>query len=226
MKTLKNDISVVVVDKHRLFRQGIIQILSVEEDISVVGECGFGKDAITVVGQAKPDVVLLDSDRGGSQAVGMLRGLLLVSPGSKVVVVTVHDAPRLVGDLIAAGAHAYVLKNATREELLVTLRTVYRDSGHVVVSVPRETLRGMNEADHALLSRRETEVLELVAGGMRNSQIANELYISEGTVKRHLTNAYTKLGAESRIGAVKKAISLGIVSFNELLEAEEERMDW
>ncbi|WP_146060482.1 response regulator transcription factor [Amycolatopsis sp. CA-128772] len=213
--------SVVVIDRYRLFRQGIMQIISVEEDFRVVGECGFGKDGITLIGERQPDLVLLDSDRGGAQAVGMLRGVLLVSPGSKVVVVTAHDAPRLVADLIAAGAHAYLLKNATREELLVTLRTVYRDSGNVVVSVPRETLRGMHEPEHVLLSRREAEVLGLVAVGMRNSQIALELYISEGTVKRHLTNAYAKLGVESRISAVKKAITLGIVSLDEVFDAGE-----
>lgn len=216
MKALKDCMSVVVIDRYRLFRQGIMQIISVEEDFRVVGECGFGKDGITLIAERQPDLVLLDSDRGGAQAVGMLRGVLLVSPGSKVVVVTAHDAPRLVGDLIAAGAHAYLLKNATREELLVTLRTVYRDSGNVVISVPRETLKGMNEPGLVLLSRRESEVLGLVAVGMRNSQIAIELYISEGTVKRHLTNAYAKLGVESRISAVKKAISLGIVSLDEV----------
>lgn len=218
MKTLKDCMSVVVMDRYRLFRQGMTQMISAEEDFRVVGECGFGTDAITLVGQCRPDLVLLDSDRGGAQAVGMLRGVLLASPGSKVVVVTAHDAPRLVGDLIAAGAHACILKNATREELLVTLRTVHRDSGHVVISVPRETLKGMNEAEHVLLSKRESEVLGLVAVGMRNSEIARELYISEGTVKRHLTNAYAKLGAESRIGAVKKAISLGIVSLDEVFD--------
>ncbi|MBN6038813.1 response regulator transcription factor [Amycolatopsis sp. 195334CR] len=222
MEKAVRSIRTVVVDNHMLFRQGIVQMLSVERDVVVVGECGFGRTATALVAEVKPDIVLLDSDRGGSLAVRTLRELSVASPVSKVIVVTRHDEPRLVGNLIAAGAYAYVLKSATREELLVTLRMVHRASGHVVVSVSRETLEGMHGFDRQLLSKREREVIVLVAVGMRNSQIAHELYISEGTVKRHLTNAYTKLGAASRIAAVKKAISLGIVSVADLFDNEED----
>jgi DNA-binding NarL/FixJ family response regulator len=140
-------------------------------------------------------------------------------------VVTVHDEARLVGNLVAAGAHAYLLKSATSEELLTALRKVSRDSSHVVLSVSRETLEGLNGVDRPLLSKREREVLGLVAAGMHNSEIASELYISEGTVKRHLTNTYTKLGTASRISAIKKAISLGLVSFSALFDDEDVSTD-
>lgn len=214
-------IDVVVIDNHMLFRQGIVQILVKENDVQVVGECEFGDVAITLVETTKPDVVLLDSDRGGSTAVGTVRKMLAVSPLSKVIVVTVHDDPRLVGNLVAAGAHAYLLKSATSQELLTVLRKVARDAQHVVLSVSRETLEGLKGLDRPLLSKREREVLGLVAAGMRNSEIASELYISEGTVKRHLTNAYAKLGTKSRISAIKRAISLGLVSFNALFDNED-----
>ena len=108
--------------------------------------------------------------------------------------------------------------------LVNALRKVHSDSGHVVLSVSRETLERLSGMDHdrPVLSRREREVLCLVAEGMRNSQIAGTLYISEGTVKRHLANAYNKLGTTSRISAVKKAILLGMVSSNVLFESAEE----
>ncbi|KAA2252844.1 response regulator transcription factor [Solihabitans fulvus] len=221
----RETIRVVVIDNHMLFRQGLVQILSSEPDIVVVGEGGFGSETTDVIGQVKPDIVLLDSDRGGTLAIQTLRELRAVSAESKAIMVTAHDEPRMVGSLIAAGAYAYVLKSATREELLITLRTVNRASGHVVVSVSRETVQGMNGLDRPLLSRREREVIVLVASGLRNSEIAGELYISEGTVKRHLTNAYSKLGVESRMSAVKRAISLGIVSFGELFEGSSDNGD-
>jgi ATP/maltotriose-dependent transcriptional regulator MalT len=87
--------------------------------------------------------------------------------------------------------------------------------------VSRETLEGLNGLDRPLLSKREREVLGLVAAGMHNSEIASDLYISEGTVKRHLTNAYAKLGTASRISAIKRAISLGLVSFSALFDNED-----
>jgi DNA-binding NarL/FixJ family response regulator len=216
----KNTINIVVVDDHLLFRQGIAEILSAEADLRVVGECGGAAEAITLVDQTKPDVVLLDSDRAGIQAERILRGLLAVSPDSKVIVVTTHDQPRLVTNLVAAGADAYVLKSSTRDELLATIRKVHHASGHIVLSVSRETLQGLHGIDRPQLSRRECDVLSLVASGMRNSQIARRLYISEGTVKRHLTNAYTKLGAVSRIDAIKKAVALGFVSYDDLFDVD------
>jgi len=213
----------LIIDDHILFRQGMSRILAAEADMRVVGECGHGDEAIDLVAQTGPDVVLLDSDLIGSRAERTLYGLLRASPTAKVIIVTMHDQPRLVGNLLAAGAVAYVLKSSAGEELLATVRKIFRDSGHVVLSVSRQTLDGLNGRDRPLLSTREREILALVASGKRNSEIAGKLYISEGTVKRHLTNAYGKLGAASRIDAVKKAISLGLISFSDLLGPEDEK---
>ncbi|MEC3978263.1 response regulator transcription factor [Amycolatopsis sp. H20-H5] len=218
-------ITIVVIDNQQLSRQGMTEVLSAEPDLEVVGGSGFGREATLLAGRVKPDVILLDGEFGGAHATTSMRGLLAASPASKLVTVIAHDDPRLVGSLIVAGAHAYVLRSATRDELLVTLRAAHRDSGHVLVSVSRATLEGINGANQRLLSRREREVMLLVAVGMKNSEIAHELFISEGTVKRHLTNTYTKLGVVSRMGAVKKAVSLGIVLFGEAEQsgAEDQR---
>jgi DNA-binding NarL/FixJ family response regulator len=129
-----------------------------------------------------------------------------------VVVLTMHDEPRLVRSLLGAGARAYVVKSATREELLATVRMVERDPDRVVLSVSRDTLERLEGRDEGLLSARELEVLTLVATGSSNAGIAAQLHISEGTVKRHLTNAYAKLGVASRIDAVNRALSTGLVS--------------
>lgn len=214
-------ISIVIIDSQLLFRQGISEILSTEPDLRVVGECGDATEAVALVNQTRPDIVLLDSDRAGNQAERILRGFLAVSTTSKVIIVTIHDQPRLVANLIAAGANGYVLKSSTRDELLATIRKVHHVSGHVVLSVSRTTLQRLNGSGRPLLSPRECEILSLVASGMRNSQIARRLYISEGTVKRHLTNSYAKLDAASRIDAIKKAVALGFVSYDDLLDVDD-----
>jgi len=129
-----------------------------------------------------------------------------------VSTMTMHDDARLVRSLVASGARAYVIKSATREELLATIRTVQRDANRIILSVSRDTLESLEGRNEELLSTRELEVLTLVAEGMSNAQIARRLYIAEGTVKRHLTNIYAKLGVVSRIDAVNKAISAGLVT--------------
>jgi DNA-binding NarL/FixJ family response regulator len=211
-------ISVAVIDDQRLFRLGMIGLLAAEPDIEVVGESSPGPGACALVGRTRPEIILLDTEFGSAGSAQCIPALLTASPRSKLVVVTGRYDSRLA----AAGAHGYVLRSAGRDELLVAVRAAHRGSGRVLVSVSRETFTQLGRAPGALLSRREREVMVLVAVGMRNSQIANRLYISEGTVKRHLTNAYLKLGAASRMAAVKKALSLGIVSYGDLETSETE----
>lgn len=211
---------VVLVDDHALFREGVAEIFAAEESLQVVGEAENGEEAITLVQELTPDVVLLDIEMPGMRAEETLRQMLSVSPSSKVIVLTMHDEPRLVSSLVATGARAYVIKSATREELLSTIHTVQRDTDRFVLSVSRDTLERLERRYEGPLSSRELEILGLVAQGRSNAQIASQLYISEGTVKRHLTNIYAKLGVVSRIDAINHAISAGWIVSSDRLRGE------
>jgi DNA-binding NarL/FixJ family response regulator len=202
--------TVLLVDDHALFREGVAEIFAAEESLRVVGEAASGEEAIALAQELNPDVVLLDIEMPGLGAEETLRRILRTSPSSQVIVLTMHDDARLVSSLVASGARAYVIKSATREELLATVRTVQRDANRVVLSVSKDTLERLEGRNEELLSTRESEVLALVAKGMSNAQIARHLYIAEGTVKRHLTNIYAKLGVVSRMDAVNKALSAGL----------------
>jgi DNA-binding NarL/FixJ family response regulator len=203
-------IRVVIVDEQGLFREGLAGLLEVEPDIRVVATTSSGAEAISVVGQHQPDVVLVGGDSASNSAAEDLRGLLRVTPMSKVVVLASRDDPRRVKHLLSSGAHAYVLKSATIDELVTTIRVIDRNQDRVVLSVSRQTLNRLRASGDPMLSDRELEVLTLVAAGLRNSQIAAKLFIAEGTVKRHLTNIYAKLGASSRTDAVMRAAREGL----------------
>lgn len=217
MSVADDSIKILLVDDHALFREGVAEILMAYEGIRVVGEAENGEDAVDLARKERPDVVLLDVQMPGHlSAKETLRRVLHASPLSRVVVLTMHDESRLVHDLLSSGAQAYVVKSATREELLSIVRTVDRDGDRVVLSVSRDTLERLEGRDADILSAREIEVLSLTAKGLSNAQIASELYISEGTVKRHLTNIYSKLSVTARIDAVNKAVSMGLVDYTGL----------
>ncbi len=212
-------IKVLLADDHALFREGIAEIFAAEDDILVIGEAENGSEAIALAEGEKPDVVLLDVEMpvmGAERAIG---GILRVSPSSKVLVLTMHDEPRLVRKVLAKGARGYIVKNATREELLTSVRTLARVNDRVVLSVSRSTAERLDGCEKNLLSSRELEVLLLMAGAMSNRQIASHLHVSEGTVKRHLTNIYAKLGVSSRAGATKKALMSGLTTSRDLYES-------
>jgi DNA-binding NarL/FixJ family response regulator len=202
---------VVLADDHTMVREGLNEVLSLESDLKVVGEAGTGVEAIALVKQLRPDVVILDVEMPQHDVITTLRHIRQSSPRTKVIVLTMHDDHNLVRDLLARGAHAFLIKSVSRHELVSAVRSVVLDEQRVVVSVSRESLDRMSDPSSNPLSDREREVLILVARALSNAQIASRLSITEGTVKRHLRNVYTKLSAVSRLDAVNKSVAAGYI---------------
>lgn len=204
-------IRLVVADDNTLFREGLAEICEIESDLHVVGKAENGDEAASVVWRENPDVVLLDVDMPGPEPAEVL-GKVLSSPSApRVAMLGMHDDARLVSELVTGGAQAYISKSSTREELLAVIRAVSKRRDHVVLSVPKITMNWLGGPPAGPLSPRELEVLGLVAHGLSNAQIGARLYISEGTVKRHLTNIYLKLDVRSRTKAINKAAQLRLL---------------
>jgi DNA-binding NarL/FixJ family response regulator len=207
-------ITVALVDDHVLFRDGIQEILENEPDITVVGGIGDSEGAVELVTRTRPDVVLLDVEIIGDEVTTTVQRLRRLVPETRIVILSMYDGPHLVQPLLAIGIRGYLLKTASREELVSAVRSVYVDDGRIILGVSRESLAQLNAGNRdgaGPLSQRERDVLQLVAQALSNSQIARRLLLTETTVKRHLSNIFAKLGAVSRIDAVNKAIAASII---------------
>jgi DNA-binding NarL/FixJ family response regulator len=215
-------IRVLLADDHAMFRQGIVEMLSTDERIEVVGEAQNGREAVTLVRELHPDVVLLDVEMPVMGAKQAMERMLESSPLPKIVIVTMYDDPRLVRELIGLGAVAYLVKSATMEELHAAVHTAANSpigpgEDAVIIASP-STFRDPAEVDG--LSERELEVLLMVARGMSNQQIATSLHLSEATIKRHLANVYPRIGVSSRGEAVRKALSRKWISTRDITGGE------
>jgi DNA-binding NarL/FixJ family response regulator len=210
------NIRVLLADDHAMFRQGIREMLSTDEEIEVVGEAENGRVAVALAERLRPDVVLLDVEMPVMGARETMEGMIRnSSPSPRVIIVTMHDDPRLVRELIGLGASAYLVKSATIEELLTAVHIAASSPPGDAIILPK-TPENPAEADG--LSRRELEVLLMVARGMSNQQIAVSLHLSEATVKRHLANVYPKIGVSSRGEAVRTALSKEWISPRDITE--------
>jgi DNA-binding NarL/FixJ family response regulator len=200
---------VLIVDDHMLVREGLRRILQAQDDVEVVGEAGDSAAAVATAARERPDVVLLDVEIPGGEATATVRKLRNASPGSRVIILSMHEGPRLVQELLDAGIRGYLLKSIHWQELVLAIRTVHLDPDRVVLGVSGQSLRqGPGEGPMAL-SAREREILGLVGEALSNGQIASRLSLKEATVKRHLRNVFVKLGAVSRLDAVNKAAERG-----------------
>ena len=214
-------IKILLVDDHTMFRQGLREMLSTDEEMLVVGEAENGSAAVDLAAREHPDVVILDVEMPGITAAETLEALLALSPAPRVLVVSMYDSPRLVRDLLGRGASGYLVKSASLEELLTAVRRATRDphgrgGENVILAVPRSVLEQVEGGDEERLSGREQEILLLAARGLSNRRISEALHISEATVKRHLANIYEKMGVGSRGEASQKALSEGWITAGDL----------
>jgi DNA-binding NarL/FixJ family response regulator len=218
-------IRVLLADDHAMFRQGIREMLSTDEQIEVVGEAENGKEAVALAEKLKPDVVLLDVEMPVMGAKQAMESMLENSPPPRVVIVTMYDDPRLVRELIGLGAVAYLVKSATLEELHAAVYAATNSpmgpDKDVLMIAPQNAFRDRTEADD--ISERELDVLLMVARGMSNHQIAVSLHLSEATVKRHLANIYPKIGVSSRGEAVRMALSNNWISARDITGGENQQ---
>ena len=208
-------------DDHTMFRQGLQAILASREGVEVVGTSTTGDEASTLVAETKPDVIVTQLDMQPKTAQEIIEGLREASPGSRIVVLTLWDNLRYLQAISKMGIDAYLHKTSSAEELLATLGAVTSSpgGGNAVISMPRALLERLGDEPAGALSERETEVVVLAARGLPNRLIAKELFISEGTVKRHLANVYEKIGVRSRNEAVRKAIVEQWIGIHEITSA-------
>jgi DNA-binding NarL/FixJ family response regulator len=204
----------VVAEDHALVREGTRQILAGENDLSVVGEASRGDEAVQVVVQLRPDVVLMDMRMPGINGIDATRQILAQAPDTKVVIVSAHEDEDYVREAIAAGALGYILKTAPARELVEGVRAVAAGAVVLSPSLSRRLAQARSDQERASdrLSARELAVLRQIALGHANKEIARDLGINLRTVEGHLHNIFEKLRVSSRTEAVVYAANHGIVS--------------
>jgi DNA-binding NarL/FixJ family response regulator len=210
---------VLLVDDHDLFRTGLRNLLE-EQTVQVVGEAADGAQAIRMVRELAPDVVVMDLNMPGMSGVEATRQVTTLAPLTRVVVLTISDQDDDVMNAILAGACGYLMKDSSIQDLMQGIKAASVGesliSPHIAAKVlQRLRATGTNEADAAMiraeLSDREIEVLKLIANGKDNAQIAADLHISPKTVKNHISNILMKLQIDNRIQAAVYAVRSGIV---------------
>lgn len=204
-------VGVLIVDDHPVVRTGIRGMLDGQPDFEVVGEAVNGEEAADLAGRLNPDVVLMDLRMPGTDGVSATARIRKEHPGTRVLVLTTSDSGADILRAVEAGATGYVLKDAPREELYGAIRAAAEGKPLLSPDVAAHLVERVRWPSEESLSGRELEVLELVARGNGNKEIARTLWISEATVKSHLQHVYEKLGAADRASAVAAAMQRGIL---------------
>ncbi|CAM5375661.1 response regulator [Streptomyces pilosus] len=202
---------ILIADDHPVVRAGLRAVLETEPDFVIVAEAATAEEAVELAASGAADVVLMDLRFGGGMNGSQATAAITARPGApRVLVVTTYDTDADTLPAIEAGATGYLLKDAPPEELAAAVRTAAAGRTALAPAVA-DRLMNRLRAPHTALTRRETEVLALVAEGLSNQGIGERLHLTRATVKSHLAHVYAKLGVDSRTAAVAAALGLGII---------------
>jgi DNA-binding NarL/FixJ family response regulator len=201
-------ISVLCVDDHPIVRDGLTSAISDQADMVVIGEAATGEEAVALFKAHRPDITLMDLRLRGMSGLDAIRAIHEYDVRARVIVLTMYEGDEDIHRALAAGAAAYLLKDTLSDDLLRVVREVHAGGAPMTSEVEA---RLAERAAQPKLTPREVEVIERVAIGRRNKEIADDLGIRLDTVEVHLRNIFTKLGAKERISAVKIALRRGIV---------------
>ena len=226
MEIVPKPARLIIADDHDLVRDGMKDMLSGEEEFRIVGEAADGLEALDLCRRTRPDLVLMDVRMPRMDGLAATRAIKQKHPETSVLMVTMHENPDYLLEAIRAGAAGYVLKDATREDLVSAIRRVLSGESPLAPELAAHLLRRLaHEVREPVAPRpepaklfepptpRELEVLELLALGWTNREIAGNFVLSTGTVKRHVENIIAKLRVSDRTQAVVRALELGIISF-------------
>ena len=202
-------IRILIVDDHPVVRDGLAAMLNTQSDFEVVGEAGDGEEAVRKVADGDPDVLLLDLEMPGVDGIETLQRLKQMNVRARTIVFTVFDTDDRIVSAMRAGAMGYLLKGAPREDVFRAVRVVNEGGSLLEPAVASRFLDSINDPD--ALTARQKEVLNLIAKGLLNKEIADRLYISERTVKFHVSEILAKLGAGNRTEAVAIATEKGLI---------------
>jgi len=212
-------IRVLLVDDQNLVRQGVRALLSLDDGIEVIGEARDGREALEVIPQLNPDVVLMDMRMPVMSGLEALQAMARTQSLPPTIILTTFDDDQLVLAGIKAGAKGYLLKDVSLQQLVGAIQAVAAGGSLVQPAVTQRLLSGLEHMRNDFVSldrpdpltERETEILRLMAGGFSNKEIANSLGVAEGTIKNHVSNILSKLGVRDRTRAVLKAFELKLV---------------
>jgi DNA-binding NarL/FixJ family response regulator len=209
----ETNIRIMVADDHPVLREGLVAVLGTQPDFDVVGEAADGSETVRLAKTLHPDVILLDLEMPGTNGVAALEGLRDAGSGARAIVFTAYDTDERILGALRAGARGYLLKGASRKEIFDAIRTVHAGGSLLEPGVTNRLLDHVREGREPPepLTPRELEVLGLIAQGLHNSEIAGRLFVTERTVKFHVSSILAKLGADNRTEAVALAARRGLI---------------
>ena len=210
-----NVIRLIVVDDHTLFRRGLVGLLSDMPEFNVIGEAGNGVDALGLIRERKPDVVLLDVNMPEMDGIQTVQAIRKAGFSVRILMLTISQSDADLINAIRMGADGYMLKNTEPEALREGILRLIRGEGVLSPEITGTVMRALagseGSSSQPILSDREMDVLKCLSDGLTTQQIANQLFISENTVKTHVRHILEKLEAANRTEAVSKAISIGLL---------------